>query len=105
MNRRRFLGVLAGAIAAAAVDPTSLVADPERELWQPGKVTTFDLGAMPKARTERDVIAELTAAMDRFSGISLRLVREFSPTEFPARLDVLYGWAILRPDLAARISA
>lgn len=40
-------------------------------------------------------------------GISVSIVRDFSITDrqFPARLDVLYGYAALRPQLAVRIHA
>ena len=38
-------------------------------------------------------------------GISIRAVRQYniSTDQFPMRLDVLYGWAALRPELACRI--
>ena len=40
-------------------------------------------------------------------GMSIRLVRDYDITndKFPCRLDVLYGWATLRPELACRIQA
>lgn len=39
------------------------------------------------------------------NGISVRMVRQYniSTDQFPCRLDVLYGWAALRPELACRI--
>ena len=39
-------------------------------------------------------------------GMSIRLIRDYDITtdKFPCRLDVLYGWAVLRPELACRIS-
>ena len=39
------------------------------------------------------------------SGLSIRLVRDYDITTdlFPCRLDVLYGWAALRPELAVRV--
>lgn len=42
---------------------------------------------------------------DRDSGLSVRLVRAYniSNDQFPCRLDVLYGWAALRPELAVRV--
>jgi hypothetical protein len=38
-------------------------------------------------------------------GMSIRLIRDYDITtdKFPCRLDVLYGWAVLRPELACRI--
>lgn len=40
------------------------------------------------------------------AGLSMRLVRAFdiNNDQFPCRLDVLYGWAALRPELACRIA-
>ena len=42
---------------------------------------------------------------DKQLGISLRIVRDYDITtdQFPCRIDVLYGWATLRPELACRI--
>jgi hypothetical protein len=42
---------------------------------------------------------------DKQLGISLRLIRDYSikDDQFPCRIDVLYGWACLRPELAVRI--
>jgi hypothetical protein len=38
-------------------------------------------------------------------GMSIRLIRDYDITtdKFPCRLDVLYGWAALRPELACRL--
>lgn len=40
-------------------------------------------------------------------GISLRMVRDYSivTDQWPTRIDVLYGWATLRPELACRVAA
>jgi len=40
-------------------------------------------------------------------GISIRFVKDYSISDdqSPARLDVLYGWAAVRPELAARVSS
>jgi len=42
---------------------------------------------------------------DKQLGVSIRMVRAYdiNSDQFPCRLDVLYGWAALRPELAARI--
>jgi hypothetical protein len=42
---------------------------------------------------------------DKQTGLSLRLVRAYNITndQFPCRLDILYGWAALRPELACRV--
>jgi P22 coat protein - gene protein 5 len=44
---------------------------------------------------------------DKQLGISLRIVRAYDITtdQWPTRIDVLYGWATLRPELAVRIAA
>ena len=38
-------------------------------------------------------------------GMSIRLIRDYdiNNDKFPCRLDVLYGWASLRPELACRV--
>lgn len=45
------------------------------------------------------------AAREVYDGISMSLVRDFSISDrsFPCRLDVLYGFKTIRPQLAARI--
>lgn len=45
-------------------------------------------------------------ASDDQLGISIRVVRAYdiNTDSFPCRLDVLYGWAALRPELACRIA-
>lgn len=42
---------------------------------------------------------------DRQLGMSIRLVRAYniSTDQFPCRLDILYGWAPLRPETAVRV--
>lgn len=42
---------------------------------------------------------------DRQLGMSLRMIRAYDINNdvFPCRLDILYGWAALRPELACRI--
>ena len=44
---------------------------------------------------------------DRQLGLSIRLVRAYniSTDQFPCRLDVLYGWAPLRPEIACRVQS
>jgi hypothetical protein len=46
-------------------------------------------------------------AADPDLGISIRLVRAYdiNTDKFPCRLDVLFGWAALRPELAVRIGS
>jgi hypothetical protein len=42
---------------------------------------------------------------DKQLGLSIRMVRAYdvNSDQFPCRMDILYGWAALRPDLACRI--
>jgi hypothetical protein len=44
---------------------------------------------------------------DKQLGMSIRMVRQYDiqTDKFPCRLDVLYGWAALRPELACRVLA
>jgi P22 coat protein - gene protein 5 len=46
-------------------------------------------------------------ASDKQLGLSIRIVRQYdiSTDQWPCRLDILYGWAALRPELACRISS
>ena len=46
-------------------------------------------------------------ASDKEIGLSLRVVRQYTINNdsIPTRLDVLYGWAPLYPELACRIAA
>jgi hypothetical protein len=44
------------------------------------------------------------AAREVLDGVSMRIVRQYdiSNDKFPARLDILYGYKTIRPQLAAR---
>lgn len=44
-------------------------------------------------------------ASSKRGGVSMRVVRAFdiNNDQFPCRLDVLYGWATLRPEMACRV--
>jgi hypothetical protein len=46
-------------------------------------------------------------ASDDQLGISIRMIRSYSISndQYPCRLDVLLGWAVLRPELAVRVAA
>jgi len=45
------------------------------------------------------------AARENYDGISMRIVRAYDITNdlFPTRIDILYGYATLRPEMATRI--
>lgn len=44
---------------------------------------------------------------DKQLGLSIRVIRAYDifHDQWPTRLDILYGWAVLRPELAARIQS
>jgi len=46
-------------------------------------------------------------ASDKEIGLSMRIVRQYTVNNdsIPTRLDVLYGWAPLYPELACRVAA
>jgi len=46
------------------------------------------------------------ACREVFDGISMRIVRQYdiSGDKFPCRLDVLYGYKTVRPQLACRLA-
>jgi hypothetical protein len=46
-------------------------------------------------------------ASDKDNGLSIRVVRQYTINNdsIPTRLDVLYGWAPLYPELACRVAA
>jgi hypothetical protein len=46
-------------------------------------------------------------ASDKELGLSMRIVRQYTINNdsIPTRLDVLYGWAPLYPELACRVAA
>jgi hypothetical protein len=43
----------------------------------------------------------------RSLGVSVRFIKDYDimSDQSPARLDVLYGWAALRPEMAVRVAA
>lgn len=98
MNRRIFLSALGkAAVGVAAGAALPAIIEPEPELWTP-KRTYFDLGA------GRDRTSFMTYHLSREHGLTIRMVRDYPDFSFPARYDVLYGFATIRPDLATRVS-
>jgi len=89
-------------------------------LPQSGAAVTF-MGAASTAYPQnlmfqRDAIAFVTAdlelpksaemaARENYDGISMRIAKAWDPVNdnFITRLDVLYGWAVIRPELAVRL--
>lgn len=102
MNRRGFFRRTLGTLAGAALTPLLFRAQPTSlytitpEMQRALSASMKDLFNPP-----RHVIEAYYAAP-----ISMRYTRvfELSTDHQPARLDVLYGVATLRPDLAVRIA-
>jgi hypothetical protein len=90
--------VSAGASKAVVVLGTASTAVQTSLLYQKGAFAfaTADL-VMPKGVD--------FAAREVFDGISMRIARQYDITndKFPCRLDVLYGYKTLRPELAVRL--
>jgi hypothetical protein len=92
-SRRRFLAQLAAGVVGLAVTPligrnNNHHNNSSLETWPaPAKIRTLSTPRGP------DV------------GRSIRFIREydFNSDQFIHRVDVMYGWAVLRPDLAVRI--
>ena len=49
--------------------------------------------------------AETTVVRSKELGISIRMVQQYQigSDQEPTRLDILYGWATIRPSLACRV--
>jgi hypothetical protein len=49
--------------------------------------------------------AETTSVRSKELGISIRMVQQYQigTDQEPTRMDILYGWATLRPQLACRV--
>ena len=96
MNRRRFFSVLAAGVAGLAIDP-------ERLVWTPGAKTHI----LPPAEGWKE-IHDAQREYDRLRSMELdmrlKFVRHVNG-EFPARIDVLYGMQMVKPELAVRINA
>lgn len=65
MNRRNFLSALTGFAATAVLDP-------ERLLWKPGKLISI-----PKVTPYNWFEIDTVVGVDRETGISIRMVRQF----------------------------
>ena len=86
--------------AAITVSGASAVVTPQNLLCHKN---AFTLGTADLERPEGVDFA--ATASDPESGLSLRIVRNYdiNSDTFPCRLDILYGWAALRPEWACRI--
>lgn len=99
MNRRGFLKLLTAGAAGLLVGE-----DLERALWTPGATTHV----LPPASGWRPgpPFNLFNPPVD-VEGISMRLIRTYDvrTDQLVARMDILCGFAMVRPELALRISA
>lgn len=102
LTRRGFLKCLAAtaavAIAAPVIEPVVKHFVPPPAGWHPD---SFNL-KLPDWYAQR----ALRSLNDNL-GVSMRMVKEYdiNSDQFPVRIDCLYGWSVIQPKLAARISS
>lgn len=96
MKRRAFLSLLASAAVGLAIDP-------DLAAWKP-KQKTFILPPADGWKAILDAQREYNRLRSQeMDGLSMRFVRQFDGVAHPYRMDVLYGYAVVRPELACRL--
>lgn len=108
MDRRQFLRRLTVGAASVAL---ATVVDPELLDWKPGQkafslppVKRFD--DLVPTIYDRDIALDPQAFLRIMDNqMSIRLLREyaFEADKYPSRIDMVMGWAIVRPDYAVRL--
>lgn len=89
-------------VGTAAVAIATAV-DPELVGWEPGK-KAFGL---PAQKMFEPGIQLHPQAFDKaMEGFSMRMVKQYhlQADQYPARMDVLMGYSVLRPDYAIKIT-
>jgi hypothetical protein len=111
-SRRQFLAQLAAGVVGLVVGE-----DLERALWTPGARTHFlpsrtnpnnpSALTLPTAEQIRAMAAPMRGLFNPDPGLSIRYAKAYNVDTdgFVARMDVLYGFAVLRPELAVRIGS
>ena len=104
MNRRLFVRSLilgTGAVALAPLEPIRSYFFAPPQGWKPG--LEFHKDALSLAM--KDLPLDMTLP-DPKTGMQLKVTRKYHTAcdEYPVRIDVLYGFATLRPNLIARIT-
>jgi hypothetical protein len=91
-------------VAAASATAPVLVAGSPSKLY--GTSLLYQKGAFAFATADMQMPRGVDfSAREVFDGVSMRVVRQYdiNNDRFPCRLDVLYGYRTLRPQLAARL--
>lgn len=113
LTRRGFLRALAVGVAGAAI--TQAVPDVARTYilpppagWRSASGLVFHRDALSLTMPDLDAVRGLfnppaDIARQYREGLSLRVAHGFDAAQWPCRIDVVYGWATLRPELACRI--
>lgn len=103
MNRRAFLVRLGQ--AAAAVAATTVIDDPERLLWTPGKKTIIDLGATKQVLpvTDNELIDLETRILQ--SGKAISMLFDVPPARPEWARDALMPWQKVERDIRVDILA
>jgi hypothetical protein len=105
----QFQNVSASPAASAAVTPLSIATGTANAVVSPQNVL-FHRNAFTVATCDLELpegVHFAGRASDKELGLSLRIVRQYtiSNDALPCRIDVLYGWAPLYPELGCRIAA
>jgi hypothetical protein len=87
--------ITGGSGVAGTVSPTGVAFHPD----------AFTLACADLPLPESGVV-QAARMSDKQLGLSIRMIRAYdiNTDRFPCRLDILYGWAVLRPELACRIA-
>lgn len=105
----QFQNVSASPAASAVVTPLSIASTTATAVISPQNVL-FHRNAFTVATCDLEIpegVHFAGRASDKEVGLSLRIVRQYTINNdsLPCRIDVLYGWAPLYPELACRIAA
>jgi hypothetical protein len=106
----QFQNVVVGATSATAtVTPFSIASTTAGAIVSPQNIV-YHRNAFTLAMADLMLpggTVESSRASSKLAGVSVRVVRQYTINNdaIPTRLDVLYGWAPLYPELACRVAA